>query len=139
MNETTRQLKRTWFFLMLPLLLLGAILYFTHIPHFPSNTAYYWVKSFYLLLVLALVPATSIHMTRALKKHIDQEEAIRLAILSKAYRIRIYTLSSLALVALPLHQLSSDRAYWMVYGVLIILLIINFPSKGMVEKELHKD
>lgn len=140
MTETTSRLKKTWFFLLVPLLTLGAVLFFAQ-KAMPENsaTAQYWIKSLFFLLVLALVPATSIYQTRLLKKHREKEDDARLAIFEKTYRIRLFTLSFLAAASLPLSHTTGDRAYWMIYGVLMILLMINFPSQGLVSKEMHKD
>ena len=140
MLDMTNRLKKTWYLLLAPLLTLGAILFFFD-RAIPANStpADYWIKSIFFLLVLALVPGTSIYLARSIKKHRDEQEPVRLAIFEKIYRIRIYTLSTLALISLPLFHLSGDRAVWMIYGVLMILLVINYPSQGLVEKELHKE
>ncbi len=140
MTDTTSRLKKTWYFLLVPLLTLGAVLFFAHKAS-PENsaTAQYWIKSLFFILVLALVPATSIFQTRLLKKNREKEEETRLAIFEKTYRIRLFTLSSLTATSLPLSYITGDRAYWMIYGVLMILLMINFPSQGLVSKELHKE
>ena len=139
MTDTINRLKKTWYFLLVPLLTLGVIFFFAHKASLDNSAAtQYWIKSLFFILVLALVPGTSILQTRSLKKHREEQDETRFTIFAKTYRIRIYTLSLLATASLPLAQLSGDSAYWMIYGVLMILLIINFPSQGLVEKELHK-
>ena len=140
MIKTTKRLKKLWYLLFLPLIICGAILYCIQ-PTKPQNINpfVYWAKSVFFIVVLILVPATSIYMSRTLKKSREQEITLRLTIFEKVCKIRFITFALLAWIASGMICLWADRAFWLIYAVLMVLFFINFPSQGLIEKELQKD
>ena len=123
-TETAGRLKKLWYYLFIPLALCGVVLFAIH-PASEEGVSPigYFAKSMFFILVLALVPATSIYLARSLEKNRDQEEEKRVSIFEKAYRIRIYTFALLSWLSAGMIYLSADRAFWLIYGVLMILFL----------------
>ena len=99
----------------------------------------YYLKSAFFILVLIIVPATSIYISRTNKKHADADEYTRSIAYSKAWKARIYTLGSLVVPSLVLYHLSSDQSFVMLAGAVMILLLLSYPSEGMIERDMQNN
>lgn len=137
MNALHTRLRRIFITWLIPLLILGGSAWAVAPDPVPVTPMWYGIKTGFIVLMLVMVPVTSIYFTRSVKKLREQEETIKVDRFFKVYRIRLSALAIMAALSLQLWILSGDVAYGTVSGVLMILFGLMYPSMGFLSRELE--
>jgi hypothetical protein len=99
-----------------------------------------YLKTILILLAFAGIPAAHyFHKTRAahINPHLSNTE--KLLRFRVSYFIKLATFEGLGLIGLLAYLLSADRNFLLIFGLFMVVLVINYPTKAKVAEELQMD
>jgi uncharacterized membrane protein YhaH (DUF805 family) len=137
--ELNRRLRKHWLLTLLTILICGAVGYWMQPVevHFDSNQ--FWMKTIFLILILVLIPASSIYHNRSIKRLREAELSVRENQYERGFKFRMIVLAFLGISGSAIMLFSGDSAYPKIIGLLLILLVVGYPSKGFVERDMKKE
>ncbi len=139
MENTILKLKKIWTLLLILIVLTGAVCYFLMPDPTPFTQMQYYVKTIFLILILILIPATSINQSRVMKKSKDKDEEHRITLLYKAFSLKIIAIAFLNISGAILLLITGDDTYLKIIGLLLILIVVGYPSTGLITREINKE
>lgn len=98
------------------------------------------LKSLIIILALAGIPASYIFHNRKVK-HINSELSTmqKLSQYRMAYFVKVMTLEGISLLSLLGYLIIGDVNQIMVFGLVYLFLVLNFPKKSNILEELNID
>ena len=98
------------------------------------------LKSLIIILALAGIPASYMFHNRKVK-HINSELSTmqKLSQYRMAYFVKVMTLEGISLLSLLGYLIIGDVNQIMVFGLVYLFLVLNFPKKSNILEELNID
>lgn len=97
-----------------------------------------YLKTLVLLFAFAGIPAAHYYHKKR-SSNIDHELSGREKLLRfrTSYAIKLVTFEGLGFVSLLAYLLSNDKTFLIVFGLFMVVVVINYPSKSKVAEELQ--
>lgn len=130
-----QKLKKTFLFaISIPVLVFILAFLAKDLPYVNDETAAA-IMAIYFILVLIAVPVSSYWLRRTTNKAADASEEEGERIVSKAYTIRIWTLSVCNIVAAVLYAITCQMNCVYIFGMLFVLMLFSYPSEKYIYRE----
>ncbi len=140
-NKTIKQIRLIYFIvsIMLGTFALLSFIYVAQVgqvyqldPSTENN-----LKSLIIILALAGIPACYMFHKRKVS-HINQELSIDKKLLQyrSSYFIKIVTLEGISLLCLLLYLMTGNINQLMIFGLVYLFLLLNYPGKSTIQSEL---
>ncbi len=141
-NKSIQQIQLIFFaiIIMLALFALFAFYYNTSVGAISSFSvsAQNNLKSLNILLALVGIPASYMFHKRKVS-HIDKEQPMDRKIMQykTAFFIKMITLEGLSLISILIYMVTGQINQLMIFGLLYLFMLINFPQKSAIYKDLE--
>lgn len=98
------------------------------------------LKSLIIIIALAGIPASYMFHNRKVKHIAPELDAIKKLIQYRmSYFIKIATLEGISLVSLLGYLMTGNLNQFMIFGLVYLFLILNYPTKSSIFSELNID
>lgn len=74
-----------------------------------------------------------------MKKSKDKDEEHRITLLYKAFSLKIIAIAFLNISGAILLLITGDDTYLKIIGLLLILIVVGYPSTGLITREINKE
>lgn len=143
-DKTIRQIQLIYFAIIIVLAFFAAFaFYYIHIVG--KVSAFTMVgennlKALNIILALAGIPASYMFHKRRVS-HIDKEQALDRKIMQfrTAFLIKMATLEGLSLISVMIYLITGEINQLMVFGLLYLFILLNFPLKSAILRDLEPD
>lgn len=130
-----QKLKKTFLFaITIPVLVFILAFLAKDLPLVSDETAA-MIMAVYFIVVLIAVPSTSYWLRRTTDKAADASEEEGERIVSKAYTIRIWTLSAINIVAGILFVVTCHMNCVYIFAMIAVLMLFSYPSEKYIYRE----
>lgn len=130
-----QRLKKTFLFaIIIPVLIFALAFLAKNMPYVSDEVAAF-IMSVYFIIVLIVVPLSSYWLRRTTNKAADVEEKEGESMVSKAYTIRIWTLSVCNMLAGILYVITCQTNCALLFAMLLVLMLFSYPSEKFIYHE----
>ena len=105
-----------------------------------DETQLHFLKTVVLLLAFAGIPAAHYFhkkKTEHINPHLGRVE--KMVRFRTSYFVKLATFEGLGLISLFSYLLSNDKTFLLVFGLFMVVLVINYPSASKVAEELQSE
>ncbi|MCQ2237418.1 MAG: hypothetical protein MJZ18_10555 [Bacteroidales bacterium] len=130
-----QRLRKTFLFATIIPILIFALAFLAKNMPYVSDEVAASIMSVYFIVVLVVVPLSSYWLRRTTNKAADVEEEEGERMVSKAYTIRIWTLSVCSILAGILYVITCQMNCVYLFAMLAVLMLFSYPSEKFIYHE----
>ncbi|MCQ2202631.1 MAG: hypothetical protein MJZ27_11175 [Bacteroidales bacterium] len=130
-----QKLKRSFIFAILIPILIFILAFLAKNEPYTTDEQTATIMAIFFILVLALVPLTSYWLRHTTNKAADLPEEEGERMVSRAYTIRIWSLSAAATIAGILYFVTCENNSLYVFAMIIVLMAASYPSEKYIYNE----